>query len=110
MTEPLNFTEYILGPKAATRLRDHKVTQTIRSDKELKRMEIGLGQTLPTRLPVMLIGEKEGEKVGEYMKSYGWQIKSDPERWAKMFFDWGFTDGMMLGIDVEAKAARGIPL
>lgn len=50
------------------------------------------------------------EKFAYYMKTYGWTVKGNPEGTLRKFFEWGFTDGVSLGIDLGKKAALGEPM
>lgn len=49
------------------------------------------------------------EKFEYYRRSYAWQAKNPAavDHLLQLFFEWGFTDGMELGIDVGAKLIRG---
>jgi len=45
-------------------------------------------------------------KFDEYMQNYGWQIPTDHKIWVKKFYEWGFTDGVLLGIDLAKEGDK----
>ena len=59
--EILNFTSYVLGPKAVSRLRDHQVTQTIRSGKHTIGLLISRGKVKPNDLILVTL---DGKPIG----------------------------------------------
>ena len=59
--EILNFTTYVLGAKAASRLRERQVTQTIRSAKHTIGLSISRGKVKPNDLMQVTL---EGEFMG----------------------------------------------
>ena len=59
---------------------------------------------------VEIVTREMASKFEEYRKDYGWLAKSEPEGMIRRFFEWGFTAGVSLGIDIGSKATKGEPL